>query len=85
MPLKDDFQKASKDVWSLKTKPSNDELLNLYALYKQATDGDVSGPKPGLLDLKGKAKYKAWGEMKGISKDEAMKKYVAAVKRLATA
>lgn len=82
MPLKDDFQKASKEVWNLRTKPSNDELLNLYALYKQATDGDVSGPKPGLLDLKGRAKYKAWSELKGTSKDEAMKKYVAAVKRL---
>ncbi|HSA59395.1 MAG TPA: acyl-CoA-binding protein [bacterium] len=82
MPLKDDFQKASKEVWNLKTKPSNDELLNLYALYKQATDGDVSGSKPGLLDLKGRAKYKAWTELKGTSKDEAMKKYVAAVKRL---
>jgi len=82
MALKDDFQKASKDVWDLKIKPSNDELLNLYALYKQATDGDVSGPKPGLLDLKGKAKYKAWSDLKGTSKDEAMKKYIASVKRL---
>lgn len=82
MPLRDDFQKASKDVWNLKTKPSNDDLLNLYALYKQATEGDVSGPKPGLLDLKGKAKYKAWSELKGMSKDDAMKKYVAAVKQL---
>ena len=62
---------------------SNEQLLELYALYKQATEGDVSGSRPGLLDLKGRAKFDAWAKAKGTGKDEAMKKYVALVDALA--
>ena len=61
---------------------ANDELLELYAFYKQATVGDVSGSRPGMLDLKGRAKYDAWSKKKGVSKDDAMTKYVALVDRL---
>lgn len=57
----------------------NDVMLDLYALYKQATSGDVSGDRPGMLDLRGRAKYDAWAKHKGLSKDAAMEKYIALV------
>ncbi|HWU67873.1 MAG TPA: acyl-CoA-binding protein, partial [Stenotrophobium sp.] len=58
--LKPLFEKALKDVKTLTKRPSNDDLLTLYALFKQATDGDVSGSRPGMLDMVGRAKYDAW-------------------------
>ncbi|HVK89102.1 MAG TPA: acyl-CoA-binding protein [Kofleriaceae bacterium] len=57
----------------------NDVMLDLYALYKQATSGDVSGDRPGMLDVKGRAKYDAWARRKGLSKDAAMEQYIALV------
>ena len=77
------FEDAQKRVKELKKTPSNDDLLQLYAFYKQATSGDVSGSRPGMLDMKGRAKFDAWSGKKGISKDDAMTKYVALVDRLA--
>jgi diazepam-binding inhibitor (GABA receptor modulator, acyl-CoA-binding protein) len=76
------FEDAQTRVKKLSKSPSNDDLLELYALYKQATAGDVSGSRPGMLDLKGRAKYDAWAKTKGTSKDAAMSKYVALVDRL---
>ncbi len=76
------FEDAQARVKQLSKSPSNDDLLELYALYKQATAGDVSGSRPGMLDMKGRAKYDAWAKKKGISKDDAMTKYVAVVDRL---
>ena len=83
--LKDRFSDAKARVEGLQTRPSNDELLQLYGLYKQATEGDVSGSRPGMLDLKGRAKHDAWARKKGTSKDDAMKAYVALVARLEAA
>jgi acyl-CoA-binding protein len=83
--LKDQFAEAKRRVEELTSRPSNEELLELYGLYKQATEGDVAGPRPGMLDLKGRAKHDAWGRKKGTTKDEAMKGYVALVKRLEAA
>jgi diazepam-binding inhibitor (GABA receptor modulator, acyl-CoA-binding protein) len=80
--LKGTFEDAKARVEGLTSRPSNDELLQLYGLYKQATEGDVSGSRPGMLDLKGRAKYDAWAKRKGTSKDGAMKAYVALVERL---
>lgn len=77
------FEDAQARVKKLSSTPSNDDLLELYALYKQATAGDVSGSRPGMLDLKGRAKFDAWTKKKGISKDDAMQKYVAFVDKLA--
>jgi diazepam-binding inhibitor (GABA receptor modulator, acyl-CoA-binding protein) len=57
----------------------NNVMLDLYALYKQATSGDVSGDRPGMLDVKGRAKYDAWAKRKGLSKDAAMEQYIALV------
>jgi acyl-CoA-binding protein len=79
---KDQFADARVRVEKLATRPSNDQLLDLYGLYKQATEGDVAGSRPGMLDLKGRAKYDAWAKRKGTPKDEAMKGYVALVARL---
>ena len=76
------FDKASEDVKKLDERPDNDTLLKLYALYKQGSEGDVSGPKPGFFDFVGTAKYEAWGKLKGTARDEAMKKYVDLVKKL---
>lgn len=60
----------------------NDTMLELYALYKQATAGDVAGPRPGMLDLRGRAKYDAWAKKKGTTKDAAMSQYIDLVGRL---
>ena len=78
------FQKAALEVKSLKQKPSNDELLHLYAFYKQGTDGEITGSRPGLFDLKGRAKFDAWTGLKGTPKDTAMKKYIDLVQSLKT-
>ena len=80
--LKASFEKAAKDVQGLSERPDNDTLLRLYALYKQGSEGDVSGPKPGFFDFVGTAKYEAWAKLAGTSQDEAMTKYVALVKKL---
>lgn len=82
MALADDFRSAQERVKTLTTRPSNDTLLELYSLYKQATDGDVQGKRPGMLDLKGRAKYDAWAGRKGLGKDAAMQQYVALVDKL---
>jgi acyl-CoA-binding protein len=83
MDLAAQFEDAQKRAKQLTKTPSNDDLLALYALYKQATSGDVTGSRPGMLDLKGRAKFDAWSGKKGMTKDDAMTKYVALVDRLA--
>lgn len=82
-PLAEKFADAKGRVETLTSRPSNDQLLELYAFYKQATEGDATGSRPGMFDLKGRAKFDAWAKAKGIGKDDAMKKYVALVDRLA--
>lgn len=82
MSLKDEFIKASKDVQNLTIKPSNDHLLKLYSLYKQATEGDNNGKRPGMLDIKGRAKYDAWKGINGMDADTAMQDYINLVKEL---
>jgi diazepam-binding inhibitor (GABA receptor modulating acyl-CoA-binding protein) len=81
-PVGEKFKEAKSRVEKLSERPSNDQLLDLYGLYKQATEGDVSGSRPGMLDLKGRAKYDAWARRKATSKDDAMKKYVVLVDSL---
>ena len=80
--LKTEFEQAAKDVMALAERPDNDALLRLYALYKQGSEGDVSGPKPGFFDFVGTAKYEAWAKLKGTAQDDAMRKYVDLVKKL---
>jgi len=83
MPLEQDFAAAQERVKTLSRKPDNDQLLALYGLYKQATEGDVSGKRPGMLEMVGRAKYDAWASRRGTAKADAMQAYVALVETLA--
>ena len=76
------FEQAAADVKSLSKSPGNDTLLKLYALYKQGTAGDVTGKRPGMLDLAGRAKFDAWSGLKGTSQAQAKQDYIALVKSL---
>ncbi|KAK4192734.1 acyl binding protein [Podospora australis] len=82
----DAFKKAVVDSKKLTSKPTNDELLEIYALYKVATGEDISkATKPGMFDLKGKAKYNAWQkvvEEEGYTAEQAQEKYVATIEEL---
>jgi acyl-CoA-binding protein len=82
MSLDQRFTEAQERVKTLTTRPSNQDLLDLYALFKQATAGDVSGKKPGLFDLKGRAKFEAWEGRRGMGAEAAKEAYVALVDRL---
>ncbi|HEY0676875.1 MAG TPA: acyl-CoA-binding protein [Chitinophagaceae bacterium] len=83
MDLKNLFEQAVSDSKSLSDRPSNDTLLQLYSLYKQATEGDVnSDPPANPFDFVAKAKYEAWVGLKGKTKDMAMKEYVQLVNKL---
>ena len=83
MSLQTDFHSAVDKTKMFTKRPDNQELLDLYGLYKQATDGDVSGDRPDGFDFKAIAKFDAWEKFKGKSKDEAMTQYVAFVNKLA--
>ena len=80
--LKAAFDKAVADSKALPEKPDNMTLLKIYALYKQATSGDVEGKRPGFTDMVGRAKYDAWAEAKGKGGDEAMQAYVDLIESL---
>jgi len=82
MALTDDFQAAVAQSQQLTRRPGNEELLELYALFKQASEGDVAGERPGGFDFKAIAKYDAWAGKKGMDKEKAMEAYVAFVKKL---
>jgi acyl-CoA-binding protein len=80
--LKATFDQAVADSKKLPEKPDNMTLLKIYSLYKQATEGDVEGKRPGFGDMVGRAKYDAWAGLKGKSQDEAMQEYVDLVESL---
>lgn len=82
MASDDEFEAAVKRVNALPKAPSTSEMLELYGWYKQATAGDVSGSRPGMLDPKGRAKYDAWAARKGKSAADARAGYVALARRL---
>ena len=82
MDLTEQFQQAVSRSKEMTKRPSNEELLQLYALYKQGTEGDVSGDRPGGFDFKGIAKYDAWAELKGKTTDQAKQEYINLVDRL---
>ncbi|PIR23462.1 MAG: acyl-CoA-binding protein [Deltaproteobacteria bacterium CG11_big_fil_rev_8_21_14_0_20_45_16] len=81
MSLDEDFNVASQKAFELPHQ-SNENLLKLYALYKQATEGDVRGNRPGFLDLKGRAKFDAWMKLRGMDQLEAKQDYVSLVVKL---
>lgn len=74
--LQADFDRAVANSKNLSERPDNATLLKIYALYKQATEGDVSTSKPGFSDLVGRAKWDAWNGLKGTSQDDARQRYV---------
>lgn len=78
-----EFEQATEDVQKLNTRPDNATLLKLYALFKQATEGDIEGKRPGLTDLVGRAKYDSWSALKHMSKEQARQAYIELVRSLA--
>lgn len=83
MELKQEFEQAVADSKNLTERPANDTLLQLYSLYKQATEGDVNtDPPANPFDFVAKAKYTAWASLKGKSEQDAMKEYVQIVTKL---
>lgn len=76
------FEQAQQDVQTLTTKPGNDQLLRLYALYKQGTHGDVTGDRPGGFNFVGAAKYDAWAALTGTSPQDAQQAYIDLVASL---
>ncbi len=80
--LKAQFEQAVRDSKNLPDKPDNMTLLKIYALYKQASSGDVADKRPGFSDMVGRAKWDAWNAAKGKSSDEAMQEYVDLIESL---
>ncbi len=70
------FAQAQRDVNTLAERPDNNTLLRLYALYKQETEGDVTGERPGGFDFVRRAKFDAWSAMKGTPAEESMRQYI---------
>ena len=80
--LQAQFEQAVNDSKALPDKPDNMTMLRLYALYKQSSVGDVQGERPGVADFIGRAKWDAWCEAKGRSREVAMQEYVDLVESL---
>lgn len=80
--LKADFLQAVADSKKLPEKPDNQTLLQIYALYKQSTEGDVEGKRPGFADMVGRAKFDAWAAIKGRAKEAAMQGYIDLIESL---
>lgn len=82
MSIEEDFRDAVERSKRLTERPSNDILLKIYALYKQATEGDVKGERPGGFDFKAAAKFNAWEGLKGKPQDEARREYIELIDSL---
>ncbi|XP_004408200.1 PREDICTED: acyl-CoA-binding domain-containing protein 7-like [Odobenus rosmarus divergens] len=80
--LQADFDRIAEDVRKLKTRLDDEELNELYGLYKQSVFGDINIECPGMLDLKGKAKWEAWNLQKGRLKEDAPSAYISKAKEL---
>lgn len=84
-PAEQAFEAAAALSTTLRHEPGNDTLLDLYALYKQGSVGNVSGERPGMMDMVGRAKYDAWAARRGLAREQAMRYYVALVNQLKSA
>ncbi len=82
MSLDENFTDAQVRIKTLTKRPDNMELLELYALFKQGSAGDVTGKRPGMMDFKGRAKYDVWAGKKGTGREAAKEAYVALVDKL---
>ena len=76
------FETATKEAVELPKAPDTKTMLEMYALYKQAKEGDVSGDRPGAFDFVGRSKYDAWAKLEGTSREDAMQNYIDIVERL---
>ena len=76
------FEAAVANSKNLSERPDNATLLKIYALYKQASEGDVNGKRPGMTDFVGRAKYDAWAALEGKAKNDAMQDYVDLIESL---
>ena len=83
--LESKFKQVAEEAKQLAKRPSDETLLKLYAFYKQSTEGDVKGKRPGMLDFIGQAKFDAWARLKGTAKDKAMQAYIDLVEKLKSA
>ena len=82
MNLDDNFKSSADRATKLPKRPPNDILLQLYSLYKQGNEGDVTGDMPGFADFEARAKFDAWNKIKGKSHDEAKEEYISIVEKL---
>lgn len=82
MGLTEDFEAAAARSKELTSRPSNEVLLQMYSLYKQASEGDVTGSRPGMMDFKGRAKYDAWAKLKGKDQEDAKQEYINLINSL---
>ena len=82
MSLQDQFTQAQADSKNLPERPDNMTLLKIYALFKQASNGDACGERPGFTDMVGRAKFDAWAELKGASQDDAKQQYIDLIEEL---
>ena len=82
MANSEEFLLAAEIVKKLTQTPNNDELLELYGLYKQATVGDNNQDAPGFLDFKGKSKHQAWLKNKGKNTHDSEVEYITIVNKL---
>ena len=80
--LKAQFTKAAEDSKKLSERPSNDVMLKMYALFKQAEKGDCDGKRPGFTDMVGRAKFDAWAALKGTDSNAAMQQYIDLIESL---
>ena len=80
--LKAQFETAAEDSKNLASRPDNPTLLQLYALYKQGTVGDVDSKRPGMTDFVGRAKWDAWNALAGTERNDAMQQYVDLIDEL---
>ena len=83
--LAERFERAAAAVKDLAERPDDNTMLELYALYKQGSSGDVSGERPGFFDFVGGAKFDAWEKLRGTASEDAMQRYIDLVTRLGAA
>ena len=76
----DDLKKIFTDITKIVEKKvdtySDNQKLDFYKFYKQATIGDNDTKKPMFINFKAKSKWNAWNSVKGLSSEDAMKKYI---------
>lgn len=82
MSLQEQFAQAQAESKHLPERPDNMTLLKIYALYKQGSNGDVTGERPGMTDFVNRAKFDAWAALKGTSQEDAMQQYIDLIEEL---